>query len=205
MSRKIVFALLVMIAAAALARDSRREVTVHLKFTPQEGVSSNAPDLSPGMLEHAVTLRVEDGRGGDPLRIGQGTNDDDEQFPIVASSEVLPFLAETLTDVAGDWGLKLAGNADRVLTVKVVRYSVDESNKAVGSVYESDVKLTFTLADKNGKRLMEGSSSGSATRYGRARSGDNCNEVLSDALKEAFADLLSDSRVQDAWVSGKAR
>ena len=85
-----------------------------------------------------------------------------------------------------------------------MRFFVDESNKAVGSVYASEVKFTYTLEDGKGKRLTDGAASGSAHRYGRARSADNCNEVLSDALKEAYAEVLSDPRVEDAWVSGKS-
>jgi uncharacterized lipoprotein YajG len=202
--RKLGLTILMMVTLAAFARDSRHELAVDLKFAPQEGVNSNSPDLTAGMLERTVTVRAEDGRTGDPLEIGQGTNDDDQHFPIVASSPVIPYLKDTLTSVAGDWGLKVADAGERVLTVKLMRYFVDESNKAVGSVYASEVKLTFTLADKNGKQLMDGATSGSAHRYGRARSGENCNEVLSDALKEAYANLLSDPRVQAAWVSGKA-
>jgi Uncharacterized lipoprotein len=202
--RKVLFMVLLLVPVAVLARDSRRELAIDLKFTPQEGVSSNSPDLTSAMMERAVTLRFEDGRTGEALEIGQGTNDDDERFPIVASSPLLPFLESTLTSVAADWGLKVEDPADRVLTLKVMRYFVDESNKAVGSVYASEVKVTYTLADKSGKALTSGAASGSANRYGRARSGDNANEVLSDALKETFADLLSDPRLQEAWVSGKA-
>ena len=202
--RKSIVAILFFLALGAFARDTRRELSVNLRFTPQEGVDSNSPDLTSGMLERAVTLQLEEGRSGESLEIGQGTNDDDEHFPIVASTPLLPYVSETLASVATDWGLKVEDAADRVLTVKLMRFHVDESNKAVGSVYASEVKFTYTLADGSGKRLMDGAASGSAHRYGRARSADNCNEVLSDALKEAFANVLSDPRLQDAWVSGKA-
>lgn len=194
----------VFVAAPAFARDTTKELTVNLRFAPQEGVETNSPDLTEGMLERAVTLRFEDGRGDDALEIGQGTNDDDQRFPIRASTDVLAFVRDTLTQVGADWDVKIEDPADRVLTIRLTRFHVDESNKALGSMYASEVKMTFALADKGGKRLMDGAASGSANRYGRARSGDNCNEVLSDALKEAYANLLSDSRLQDAWVSGKA-
>ena len=203
--RKVFFGMAMLVALAAFARDTRRELSVNLKFAPQEGVDSHSPDLTAGMMERAVALRVEDGRGGDATEIGQGTNDDDRHFPIVASTDVLPYIAETLTSVADDWGLKVdAKAADRVLKIKLMRFYVDESNKAVGSVYASEVKVTYTLEDGKGTKLMDGAASGSAHRYGRARSEDNCNEVLSDALKEAFAEVLSHPRLQDAWVSGKA-
>jgi uncharacterized lipoprotein YajG len=202
--RKVLFVVLTCVAVTAFARDTRRELAVDLKFAPQEGVNSNSPDLTAAMLERAVTLRVEEGRGGDAMEIGQGTNDDDQHFPIVASSDVLQYLTQTLSSVAQDWGLKVDKAADRVLTLKLMRFFVDESNKAVGSVYASEVKVTYTLADAKGKHLMDGAASGSAHRYGRARSADNANEVLSDALKETFAEVLSDPRLQDAWVSGKS-
>ena len=202
--RKCFVAILLFVAFGAFARDTRRELSVNLRFAPQEGVDSNSPDLTAGMLERAVTLRFEEGRTGEALEIGQGTNDDDQRFPIVSSTPVLPYLSDTLKSVATDWGLKVEDAADRVLTMKLMRFFVDESNKAVGSVYASEVKVTYTLEDKSGKRLMDGAASGSAHRYGRARSADNCNEVLSDALKETFANVLSDPRLQDAWVSGKA-
>lgn len=193
------------VSFTASARDTRKELTVNLKFSPQEGVASNTADLPPGVLEKSVELRVEDKRrGDDPLQIGSGTNDDDQTFPIRASSDVAAFVKESLTRTAANWGLKDTAPVDRVLKIAIVRFNVEESNKAVGSLYVSDVGITCTLTNGAGKKLFEGSASGSARRYGRARSSDNCSEVLSDALKEAFADAMSDSRLHDAWESGKA-
>ena len=79
--RKVFLSILMIVACAAFARDSRRELEVDLKFAPQEGVNSNSADLTAGMMERAVALRFEDGRGGDAMEIGQGTNDDDQHFP----------------------------------------------------------------------------------------------------------------------------
>jgi uncharacterized lipoprotein YajG len=202
--RKIQIALFVLVAATAFARDSRKELTVNPKFVPQEGVQSNSPDLIPAMLERTVALKVEDARGDDPAVIGQGTNDDDQPFPIRSSGDVIAFLADTLAQVGTSWGLKPADKPDRTLTLRLSRYFVDESNKALGSVYAAEVKLTYVLTDGAGKKLTEGAASGSAHRYGRARSADNCNEVLSDSVKEAFANVLSDPRLQEAWASGRA-
>lgn len=201
------FSLLILALFVSLtvsARDTRKEMTVNLKFSPQEGVASNTADLPPGVLDRSVELRVEDRRkGDDPLQIGSGTNDDDDTFPIRASSDVVAFVKESLVRTASNWGLKDTAPVDRILKIGIVRFNVEESNKAVGSLYVSDVGITYTLTDKAGKKLAEGSASGSARRYGRARSSDNCSEVLSDALKEAFADAMSDSRLHDAWESGK--
>jgi hypothetical protein len=198
----ILFTLLLPINAAA--RDARKELTVNLRFAPQEGVQSNSPDLIPAVLERSVALKVEEGRdAGDASMIGQGTNDDDQTFPVQASTPVIAYVADTLQQIATGWGLKVADPADRVLTVRVTRFYVDESNKALGSVYAAEVKFTYVLADRAGKKLVEGAASGSAHRYGRARSAENCNEVLSDSLKEAFANILSDPPLQQAWSSGQ--
>lgn len=191
-------------ALSVFAKDSRKELTVTLKFAPQEGVDSNTADIPPAMLERPFELRVEDARGGsDALAVGQGTNDDDQSFPIRASSDVIAYVKESLQQVASNWGMKPGAGSDRVLTLRLARFFVEESNKAVGSMYSSEAKLAFILSDKAGKTLAEGAASGEAHRYGRARSADNSNEVLSDALKEAFAGVLSDARLQSGWVSGK--
>lgn len=192
------------ISATAAARDSRKELTVNLRFAPQEGVQSNSPDLTAAALERTIALAVEDARGGEALDIGQGTNDDDQTFPVRASTDVIAYLTDTIRQIAGGWGIKLAEKPDRTLTLRLGRFFVEESNKAVGSVYAAEVKFTYVLADASGRKLLEGAASGSAHRYGRARSADNCNEVLSDSLKEAFANIVSDPRLQEAWASGRA-
>lgn len=203
-TRLLTFILTIALTATALARDTRKELSVNLRFAPQEGVAASSPDLLPAVLEQPVSILLEDARGGDASVIGQGTNDDDLTFAIRASTDLIPFVHDTLKQVATGWGLKVQDDADRVLTIRVNRYHVDESNKAVGSVYAAEVKLTYVLTDPSGRKLLEGAASGSAHRYGRARSADNCNEVLSDSLKEAFANALSDPRLQEAWASGRA-
>lgn len=205
MSRIATFclALVLLIPLDAAARG--KDLTVNLKFAPQEGVHSESPDLPPSMLERSYELRVEDGRSAaDVSRIGKGTDDDDEVFSINAGSDVIAYTQETLAGIAADWGLKGADSSERVLHVKVSRFFVEESNKALGSMYNSEVKLSWTLVDAKGINLAEGAGSGSAHRYGRARSAENCSEVLSDALKEAFGEVLGSTSLQTAWTSGKS-
>src|ERR1051325_2884505 len=187
-----------------VARDTQKELTVSLKFVPQEGVQSNSPDLPAAMTERTFEIRVEDGRNvPNPLTIGQGTNDDDKSVPINAGSDVIAYVKDTLKQISVGWGLTEADPKQRILIIRVTRLFVDESNKALGSVYTAEAKLAYVLTDAEGKRLSEGIGSGAAHRYGRSRSSDNCSEVLSDALKEAFADVLSTSQLQTAWISGK--
>ena len=195
--------MLTLVLDARAARGGK-DFTVNLKFIPQEEVSSESPDLPSAMPERSYELRIEDGRSPTgALVIGSGTNDDDDEFSIHAGSDVIAYAKETLRRVSAEWGLKTAEPSERILTVKVARFFVEESNKPVGSMYASEVNLSWNLADASGARLAEGAGSGSAQRYGRSRSADNCNEVLSDALKEAFNAVLSSHNLQTAWTSGK--
>ncbi|MEK6373049.1 MAG: YajG family lipoprotein [Acidobacteriota bacterium] len=200
----VIAATLIACAASVIAGDSTKELVVDLKFAPQEGVHASSADLAPSMIERTVALTIEDGRGqADPLVIGDGTNDDDKPFPIRASTEPKQYAAAAAEQIVTSWGLKTATPADRQLVIRLMRFYVNEGNKALGSVYASEVKVTYKLSDKNGKALAEGAASGTAHRYGRARSAQNCSEVLSDAFKEAVANTLSDSVLQSAWASGK--
>ena len=200
----VIVAVLIACAIPVIAADSTAPLVVDLKFIPQEGVHASSADLAPSMIEKSVSLTIEDGRGqADPLVIGDGTNDDDKPFPIRASTEPKQYAAAAAEQIVTSWGLKTATPADRQLVIRLMRFYVNEGNKAVGSVYASEVKVTYKLSDKNGKALAEGAASGSAHRYGRARSAANCSEVLSDAFKEAMANTLSDAVLQSAWASGK--
>jgi len=206
MLRRLTLLLLVVLATpAAFARGNLKELTVPLKFVPQEGVHASTADLPPALLDLTVELRVEDARKlPDLLVIGKGTGGDDKPFPIHADRDVRAFIQDTLVTVGKEWSLKLEGSPARKLTLQIAVFSIDESNKALGSMYSADAKLAFTLTDAQGRALASGVGAGSTHRYGRAHSPDNINEVLSDALKEAYANVLGDQTLQTAWVSGKA-
>jgi hypothetical protein len=205
MLRRITIAVLIASFAGFLyARGNLKELTVPLKYTPQEGVHTTNPDLLAGLLSTSVELRVEDARKqSDPLLIGQGTGGDDKTFPVHADRSVIDYVHESVTGTAREWGLRQETPAARTLTLQLTRFYLDESNKALGSVYTTEVKVTFTLKDGHGTVLVEGATSGTAHRYGHAHSVDNCNEVLSDALKEAFGNVLANADLQSAWISGQ--
>lgn len=193
-------------AASVFGRGATpKELVVDLKFKPQEGVKSSTANIPPSMMEKSVEIRVVEKRNESDARvIGTGTGGDDKSFPIKASSDIKPYVEETLESVAKNFGLKVnEKGADRVLVVTVTRFFIDESNKALGSVYSSEVKLGYSLKSSGGRQLTEGATTGSAHRYGRAHSAENINETLSDALKEAFANILDESKLQDAWAGKK--
>lgn len=193
------------IATLAFARGNLKELTVPLKYTPQEGVHTTSADVPPALLAQSVEVRVEDARNlADPLVIGQGTGGDDKIFPIHADHDVIAFIQAMVTGISKEWSLKQDHPAARTLILQVTRFYVDESNKALGSMYGTEVKFAFTLKDARGNTLAEGTGNGTAHRYGHAHSPENINEVLSDALKEAYANVLADPGLQKAWISGTA-
>jgi len=201
-SRILIAVVIACMAGAVYGRGNRTDMTVTLKFTPQEGVTSNNVDLPLALIRQPVNLRVEDARKlTDPLVIGHGTGGNDKIFPIHADSDVIAYVQETVSDIAKQWSVNQDKSAGRTLTLQLLRFDVDESNKAVGSVYTSDVKFAFVMKDARGKTLAEGTGSGSTHRYGKGHSGQNCNEVLSDALKEAFANVMSNGELQSAWAA----
>jgi hypothetical protein len=187
----------------ASARGNLKELNVALKFTPQEGVHESSADLPPTLLNQSVEIHVEDARKlDDPLLIGQGTGGDDKRFPIHTDHDVAAFIQDVATSVAKEWSLKTDHPATRTLILQLTRFNIDESNKALGSIYAAEVKFAYILKDNRGHTLAEGTGSGTAHRYGHAHSPENINEVLSDALKEAYANVLGDKPLQAAWISG---
>ncbi|MEP7116126.1 MAG: SHOCT domain-containing protein [Acidobacteriota bacterium] len=180
-------------------------LTVALKFSPQGSSADNAVALSPSLLAQAIGLRVTDGREApDLLVLGAGTDDDDRPFPIRSDIEVPPFVEQVVRQLADAHRVQRESTAPRQLQLRLTRFRVDESNKAVGSTYSAQVHFAYAMTDRTGAVLAEGAVVGTANRYGRARSGANCAEVLSDALREAFAKVLADTSLQAAWRSGTA-
>lgn len=183
-----------------------KPITTNLKFSPQEGVASDAPLLPDGFKDKSVAIKVVDGRKvKTPGTIGEGTGNEDRSFPILTEDDVIRYATDVLIQVVEQWGMTTRGNpADRTLTVKLSHFYVTESNKALGSMYSGDVTLNYSLADARGKTLASGTVAGDTKRYGRARSKDNYSEVLSDALKEAYSSMFSEQALQDGWMSGKS-
>jgi hypothetical protein len=86
---------LVSLATLAQARGNLKELTVPLKFIPQEGVHESSADLPPKLLNQSFEIRVEDARKFDyPLLIRQRAGGTDKRFPIHADHDVASFVQE---------------------------------------------------------------------------------------------------------------
>jgi len=189
-----------LLAGTAAAKDLG-PFKVTLRFVPQESVGSSTPTLAAGISEHPIKLSIADGRTvTDPVVIGESSDDDDRVWPAHAVNDVIAWSNEVLTKTASDWGIRLAPDAPLTLDGHLLRFNLVEKNQAVGSTYNADVRVSFKLANDRGQTLWEGTGAGDATRYGKARSEENASEVLSDAIKEAYAAVFADSALQNAWL-----
>ncbi|MES1244109.1 MAG: hypothetical protein ABUT39_21070 [Acidobacteriota bacterium] len=198
---KMSLILLFALAALPVAARELGPFNITLRYAPQESVGTSVPTLMLGVSDVPVRLSIEDGRTvADPAVIGDSTDDDDRVWPVRAASDLVGWANEVLLKNAGEWGIRVSDSAPLQLKGSILRFMVNESNKPVGSVYNADIRVAFRLLDSKGDLLWEGNAAGDATRYGKARNQDNVNEVLSDAIKEAYATALGDPALQNAWL-----
>lgn len=190
------------LCAAAGAAAGQSDLVVPLKFTPQVSIASASTALPSSLLDRHVEIVIEEGRSQENLKaIGQGSKDDDKMFPIVSSVSVPDFVAGAVKQMVTGYGIKSATPEGLKIVIKVSRFSVNESNKALGSTYAAEVHFAYSMMNGSAM-LMEGASSGAASRYGRARSAANISEVMSNAVQDAFGQMLGDQKLQEAWKTG---
>jgi len=170
----------------------------------QEIGTATSAELGPGMADRPVRLSVVDGRSGTDLTvIGEISDHADKLFPIQISNDPIPWANEVLKKEAAASGIKVEPDAPLSLTGKLTQLRLVASTKALGSTYNAQIQVAFTLADSRGRTLWTGTTEGDATRYGKERSGENANEVLNDALREVYTNAFEDSGLQGAWTGGK--
>lgn len=193
--------LVLLLTVSPLSARDLGPFNITLRYAPQESVGTSVPTLTTGISDVPLRLSIGDARTiADPAVIGDSTDDDDRVWPIRVSGDLLGWANEVLLKNAGEWGIRVSDSAPLQLKGSLLRFKVNESNKPVGSVYNADVQVGFRLLDAKGQTLWEGNAPGDATRYGKSRNEDNVNEVLSDALKEAYATALGDPALQNAWL-----
>jgi hypothetical protein len=176
-------------------------LTMSLQYKPQEKLDPADAVLAPGITDRPVRLSIVDDRTeSDPAVIGEISDHDDKIFPVRAANDVAAWANDVLTKYAAEWGIKAAPDAPLVLTGKLTQLRLVASTKAMGSTYRVETQVAFTLADARGRTLWQGSAGGDATRYGKERSADNANEVLGDAIKEAYTDVFNNADLQSAWL-----
>jgi hypothetical protein len=183
----------------------KNDPNIYLVYDPQQTVAEAYAAIPGNVRQHPLSIHLVEGRAhADPALIGSRTNDDDQLFDLKATNEVVPFVEKILVKNAQEWGIKVAEDADLVLTAELLTFQVTERDKAVGSTYNAEVRVAGQLQNRAGNQLWSGTAFGDASRYGKKFSNENCNEVLSDAMIEAFADLFSQPDLHHVWMGGRA-
>ena len=197
----MVVAVVVAVGAAdpALARKRKNITEFEVDWRPQQSVAAAEVTIHRSMRDRAAELVLTDDRPGKkPEYIGTRTDGKDRLYDLSATNDVVAFVKGVMHDQMERWGVA-TGDGDLVLEGELTNYEVTERNQALGATYRAEVELSFALKDRSGKELWTGDAYGDATRYGKAYSKENCNEVLSDALLEAWANLLSNYGLHTAW------
>lgn len=185
----------------ATAEAKKNDPNIPLSYTPTTSVAEASAVPTSAMRDVAAAIVVEDDRAVDEAVIGTRTNDDDQRIELLATGDVSEFVQSALIRQAREWTFKTAegDEADVVLAVRLTQFAVEETNQAVGATYEARVTLDLALR-RGGEEKWSEVVSGDATRYGKKFSAENANEVLSDALAEAFALALNHSGLRKAWT-----
>lgn len=185
--------------SATHAEDHHEPLHVPLKMP----VAKTAKQAATSGPARGVGLRIEDGRGSAAGSvIGRATSDDDALFPIIASNEVTPFVQDVVRQSLSGWNIDTAAAKDATLQLRYSQFDINEKNRAVGATYVAEVKLDWTLLNRAGNDVAHGSVHGTTDHYGRGRSAENISETLSDALKDALAQLSNDSGFRKLWSDG---
>lgn len=199
-SRSWTLMLTLALLAPAAAPAKRNDPNIALSYTPTTSVAEASAVPTSEMRQVAVAIEVEDDRAVDEAMLGIRTDDDDRRTELRATNAVDAYVQAALTQQAREWTFKTADAAEAgvVLHVRLTQFVIEETNQAVGATYEGRVTLELELR-RAGAKVWSGVFSGDATRYGKKFSAANTNEVLSDALAEAFANSLGDSGLRSAW------
>ena len=177
---------------------------ITLSFRPQETVSATTVTLAGSVSQRPIGFGMSENRKTpDPLQVGAQLDDGEESYKWLSTGPVLPAVSGFVTGVLREWFVILDDGAPLRLNLELIHYFVTETEQFVGSTYAADVAIRASLRDAEHQELWTGNVRGESHRFGQDESADNCNEVLSDALKSALANLLQDQGLLSAWSSGK--
>ncbi|MFN7976449.1 MAG: hypothetical protein U0166_29630, partial [Acidobacteriota bacterium] len=162
-------------------------ITVPLEYRPTSRDEDRAIDVT-GLSSVRLTVGPVTDRREKPGDIGVNI-EDGREIPVRSGSDVAAFVRGIVKKELAAFGIAIADSGSGPsLDVDIQTLWVEEDQ-----IYKGQVKLRFTLKGADGKELWAGIVSGSATRWGRSKSKDNYNEVISDSLGDALENLVGES------------
>ncbi len=201
---RLIVAFLLLATASATGLASDNDPNIGLQYLPQEAVSGPSVHVSADLARRPVRIRLEEARGDDPAFLGTRTDDDDQLYELRTDDDVVAYVQSVMERNFDRWNISVDERANLVLRGRLEGLEITERNMAVGASYTADVRVEFVLADDD-RILWKGTGWADASRYGRKFSNENCNEVLSDAMTEAFAALFDDVGFREAWSGNDAQ
>jgi len=169
---------------------------IPLEWKPTEEISSyEAIGVTAYRNAHFVIRKFSDARK-QPAKIGINTEKSysDRDMPVTTKQKVSDWLTGRFATVFTQFGMDVvSGKGTFFVDAAVVDFLVTESSK-----YNANVSLKITLTAKNGAVVWEGTTTGSATRFGRSYKADNYYEALSNATISAVHGLLNDDSFKRA-------
>ena len=185
MTRACITALLMIGTIASAMFAAPTELTIVLKWNPNNKQSMPAVDVTGGIYAVAIAPSVDKRDKGN--QIGENT-EGKVAVPVNTSSDVPAFVREHLVAQIKSIGLdvKAADAGDRVLHSELVECWVAESKR-----YNGSVRLRVSITDASGKELWSALVGGTSDNFGRSLKPDNYTESISNSIEALAANLVS--------------
>jgi hypothetical protein len=179
-------------AAATPANKDKLENSP-LVWKPTTNIASvGSVDLTGLANTKLQVANVVDGRQNRAL-LGQNKEKSTPRI-ITTPDDVPAFVTGHMKEIISATGITVADSAPtRILKTELKQFYVEETD-----TYKGDVRMVVTLTDASGKSLWNGTTGGSATRFGRSYKAENYYETLSDSLIEAVFNLVRNPGFHDA-------
>ena len=177
--------LLALGAGGCFNKPSSVNVPLNYRPTSQLNMNAFAGDLPEVSVHVGPVTDARDNRD----QVGENL-ENKAPIPVYAAGvEPTQFVHDVTRDLLSKTGIKLTDDraaADRVLLADLHRFWTKETN-----TYESEVRATVTVQDRNGAELWRGMVNGTAERFGRSLKAENYQEVFSDAMVKMVEGLLT--------------
>lgn len=194
MKRTIAVALTAALASTSALGARSKELTVILKWNPNEKPSIPVLETTGGVRSLTIAAVVD--RRDKGKQIGENL-EGKVPVPVVTQSDVAGYVREHLAGQLKAIGIDLRNGegGDRILKSELIELWVAEEKR-----YRGSLRMKVTISDSNGKEIWSALVGGSSDNFGRSLKPDNYTESVSDALQDLVAKLVAAPGFRSAMV-----
>ena len=194
MKRTIAVALTAALASTSALGARSKELTVILKWNPNEKPSIPVLETTGGVRSLTIAAVVD--RRDKGKQIGENL-EGKVPVPVVTQSDVAGYVREHLAGQLKAIGIDLSDGegGDRILKSELIELWVAEEKR-----YRGSLRMKVTISDSNGKEIWSALVGGSSDNFGRSLKPDNYTESVSDALQDLVAKLVAAPGFRSAMV-----